>query len=88
MRVAKKAVDGRILVDSTYVAVQAALSAQLSPGRWVTNLVDGSFSLTLLYVLADPTFLIEGELFLPPLDLYFKYRTVLRSVPYRPIKCV
>ena len=24
---------------------------------------------------ATPTFLIEGELFLPPLDLYFKYRT-------------
>ena len=24
---------------------------------------------------ATPTFLIEGELFLPPLDLYFKFRT-------------
>ena len=26
---------------------------------------------------ATPTFLIEGELFLPPLDLYFKYRTAI-----------
>ena len=26
---------------------------------------------------ATPTFLVEGELFLPPLDLYFKYRTAI-----------